>query len=94
VLSNTLNYPARSAAILNLLPDDHPVRILGIKNMMGSLAAILGPALIAALSSSIDARGIFLAALGVVLLTTLIGSTYPVKVQHIEMLATQIPAAE
>jgi len=68
--------PALSASILDISPQEHRTRILGIKSMVGSFGSILGPALVALLNSSIDARTIFLIAVGVVLLTTLIGLTY------------------
>ncbi len=50
--------------------------------MVGSSGSILGPALIALLNSSLDARAIFLIAVGVVLLATLTGLTYPTNKPH------------
>ena len=75
-LGNALYDPALSASILDISPEEHRTRILGIKSMVGSSGSILGPALVALLNSSMDARSIFLIAVGVVLLTTLIGLTY------------------
>jgi len=71
-LGNALYDPALSASILDISPAEHRARILGIKSMVGSSGSILGPALVAPLNLSMDARGIFLIAVGVVLLTTLI----------------------
>ena len=50
--------------------------------MIGSSGSILGPALVTLFNSSMDARSIFLIAVGVVLLTTLIVLTYPVRGRH------------
>ena len=75
-LGNALYDPALSASILDISPEEHRTRILGIKSMVGSSGSILGPALVALLNSSMDARSIFLIAVGVVLLTTLTGLTY------------------
>lgn len=72
-LGNALYDPALSASILDISPMEHRSRILGIKGMVGSSGSTLGPALVALLNSSMDARSIFLIAVGVVLLTTLIG---------------------
>jgi MFS family permease len=76
-MGNALYDPALSASILDISPVEHRSRILGIKSMVGSFGSILGPALVALLNSSVDARSIFLIAAGVVLLATLTGLTYP-----------------
>jgi len=76
-LGNALFDPALSAAILDAAPTGHQARLLGIKSTAGSLGNILGPALVALWNSFLDARSIFLISLGVVLLTALIGLTYP-----------------
>jgi MFS family permease len=78
-LGNALYDPALSASILDISPEQHRSRILGIKSMAGSSGSILGPALVALLNSSVDARSIFLIAFGVVLFTTLAGLTYPAR---------------
>jgi MFS transporter, DHA1 family, multidrug resistance protein len=70
-LGNALFDPALSASILDIAPVKHQVRILGIKGTAGSLGNILGPALIVLFTSSIKAEGIFLIAVGVVILTAL-----------------------
>jgi MFS family permease len=69
---NALYDPALSASVLDISPAEHRARILGIKSMVGSTGSILGPALVALLNSSMDARTIFLIAVGVVLFTAFI----------------------
>lgn len=81
-LGNALYDPALSASILDISPEQHRSRILGIKSMVGSSGSILGPALVALLNSSVDARSIFLIAVGVVLFTTVTGLTYPARERH------------
>lgn len=71
-LGNALYDPALSASILDISPAEHRARILGIKSMVGSFGSILGPALVALFNSSMNARGIFLIATGVVFLTIII----------------------
>jgi DHA1 family multidrug resistance protein-like MFS transporter len=78
-LGNALYDPALSASILDISPDEHRARILGIKSMVGSTGSILGPALVALLNSSMGARGIFLIAVGVVLLTALTWFAYQAR---------------
>jgi MFS family permease len=63
--------------MLEISPEEHRSRILGIKSMVGSSGTILGSALIALFNSSMDVRSIFLMSVGIVLLTTIIGSTLP-----------------
>jgi MFS family permease len=67
-LGNALYDPALSASILDIAPTEHQVRALGIKSTAGSLGSILGPALVVLFSASVDVRGIFLMASGIVLL--------------------------
>lgn len=76
-LGNALYDPALSAAILDVSPAEHRSRILGIKSMAGSTGAILGPALVALLNASVEARGIFLIAVGVVGLALVSGLMLP-----------------
>ena len=68
-LGNALYDPAINASILDITPEEHRGRILGMKSMAGSLGNILGPALVALLSSTMNARVIFLISVIVVLLT-------------------------
>jgi MFS family permease len=65
-LGSALLEPALSAAVLDIAPTAHQARALGIKSTAGSLGNILGPALVVLLASSLAARGIFLAATGIV----------------------------
>jgi MFS family permease len=65
-LGSALLEPALSASVLDIAPAAHQARALGIKSTAGSLGNILGPALVVLLASSLAARGIFLAATGVV----------------------------
>ena len=78
-LGNALYDPAINASILDISPKQYCSRILGIKSMVGSAGTILGPGLIALLNPSIDARYIFLAAVGTVFVTTLVGLAYPAR---------------
>lgn len=80
-LGNALYDPAISASILDISPEEHRARILGIKSMVGSTGSILGPALIALMNASMGARSVFLVSVGAVLLTTLIGLALPGKDQ-------------
>jgi len=71
-LGNALYDPALSASILDISPAEHRARILGIKSMVGSSGSILGPALVARLNASLSARSIFLIAVSMVVLTTIV----------------------
>ncbi len=72
-LGNALFDPALTASLLDIAPAKHQSRILGIKSTAGSLGSILGPFLVILFTSTVNARGIFLVAVGVVLLTVLAG---------------------
>jgi len=65
-LGNALFDPALSASILDIAPAEHHSRILGIKSTAASLGNILGPALVVLFTPFLEARGIFLAATGIV----------------------------
>jgi MFS transporter, DHA1 family, multidrug resistance protein len=71
-LGNALFDPALSASIMDIARSKHQSALFGIKSTAGSLGNILGPALIVLFTSSLKAQGIFLIALGVVLLTALL----------------------
>lgn len=71
-LGNGLYDPALSASILDISPEEHRARILGIKSMVGSTGNILGPALVALFNSSMNTHNIFLVSVGVVALAILI----------------------
>ena len=70
-LGNALFDPALSASILDIAPAQHQSRILGIKSTAGSLGNILGPALVVLFTPFLEARGIFLAATGIVCMSVL-----------------------
>ncbi len=71
-LGNALYDPALSAWILDIAPANHQGRILGIKSTAGSLGNILGPALVVLFTPIMQARAIFLAAMGSVILVMLV----------------------
>jgi MFS family permease len=71
-LGNALFDPALVASILDISPEQHRARILGVRSMFGSLGSILGPALVALLNASLNARSIFLVSVGVVLFTSVV----------------------
>jgi DHA1 family multidrug resistance protein-like MFS transporter len=74
-LGNALFDPALSAAILEISSAEHRARLLGIKSTASSLGNILGPGLIVLFTAWLNARGIFLISVGVVLLTILVTFT-------------------
>lgn len=81
-LGNALFDPALSASMLDIAPAEHRARLMGIKSTAGSLGSILGPALIVLFTSSLNAYGIFLLAVGIVLLTALAGFTAKIGRYH------------
>jgi MFS family permease len=74
-LGNALFDPALSAAILEISSAEHRARLLGIKSTAGSMGSILGPGLIVLFTAWLNARGIFLISVGVVLVTILVTFT-------------------
>ena len=83
-LGNALFDPALSAQILDIAPAEHQAHILGLKSTAGSLGNILGPALVVLYTPWLPAQGIFLTAVGMVLVITLIAlslQTWPNKPQ-------------
>ncbi|MCU0486091.1 MAG: MFS transporter, partial [Anaerolineales bacterium] len=81
-IGNGLYDPALSASIIDISPDGHRARMLGVKGMVGSAGSILGPALVTLLNSSFNARGIFLIAGGIALFTFFTGWACLNKEQH------------
>ena len=69
---NALYDPALSAYILDITPIKYHGQILGIKSMAGSLGSILGPALVVLFTEILSAQGIFMIAMGAVLLITFV----------------------
>ncbi len=80
-LGNALYDPAIIASILDISPEEHRARNLGIRSMVGSAGSILGPALVALFNSAMNARSIFLVSVGVVFLTTLVALADLAKVK-------------
>ena len=80
-LGNALFDPALTASILDISPLEHRARILGIKYATGSLGNVLGPALVVLLTSAVSTKGIFLIAIGMVLLAILAGLTIKAEPQ-------------
>ena len=83
-LGNALYDPTLSAAFLDISPEEHRSRTMGMKSMAGSAGTILGPALVALLNSSINARSIFLVAAGTVLFAMVAGLIYPERAKHLD----------
>jgi len=76
-LGNALFDPALSAAVMDATAQERQARVQGVKSAASSLGAILGPGLVAALSTSLDARIVFLTAVGIVVLTLLTTAWFP-----------------
>jgi MFS family permease len=72
---------------------EHRARVLGIKYTAGSIGSILGPALVVLVTSSLNASGIFLIAVSVVLLGIVAGLTIkksnPMAYEEIASLRSQ-----
>jgi MFS family permease len=80
-LGNALFDPALTASILDISPQEHRARILGIKHATGSLGNVLGPALVVLLTSALNTKSIFLISIGVVLLAIVAGLTIKPETQ-------------
>ena len=52
--------PALTAAYLDITPEEHRSRAMGIKTAVGSLGSLLAPALVAVLVSSVSPQGVLL----------------------------------
>jgi MFS family permease len=64
--------PALSAAYLDITPDEHRSRAMGIKTAVGSLGSLLAPALVAVLVGSVSPQGVFTISAALILLTALV----------------------
>jgi MFS family permease len=71
-LGNALYDPALSAYLLDISPQEHKARVMGIKSTVASLGNVLGPALVVLLVPLIDSEGVFLSAALLVLVVTAI----------------------
>lgn len=92
-LGSALFNPALSASFLDISPEQHRARILGIQSMVGSCGNILGPALVALFNSTMSARNVFLASVGVVLLAILIILADQARERTIKKEYVRVPAA-
>ena len=63
--------PALSAAYLDITPEEHRSRAIGIKAAVGSAGSLLAPALLTVASPYLAARGVFLVAGSLIALTAL-----------------------
>ena len=64
--------PALSAAYLDITPEEHRSRAMGIKTAVGSLGSLLAPALVAVLVGSVSPEGVFSISAALILLTALV----------------------
>jgi len=70
-LGNALFDPALSAYVLDITPEDHKARIMGMKATAGSLGSVLGPALVVLFIPFLPPQGVFLIATVLVVMITL-----------------------
>ena len=66
--------PATSANYLDISEPEHRSRVLGIKSSALSMGGVLGPLSVVVASQFMDAQGIFLTALVLVLLSALVAA--------------------
>lgn len=71
-LGEALVSPALSAAYLDITPEEHRSRAMGIKTAIGSLGSLLAPALLTIVIRSVSPRGVFAIAAALIVLTALL----------------------
>ena len=71
-LGEALVSPALSAAYLDITPEEHRSRAIGIKTAVGSAGSLLAPALLTVAIRYLPAQGVFLVSGGMILLTALV----------------------
>ena len=71
-LGEALVNPALNAAYLDITPEEHRSRAMGIKMAVGSLGSLLAPALVAIVSRSLAPQGAFFVSAALILLTALV----------------------
>jgi multidrug resistance protein len=71
-LGDSMIMPALSAFYLDITPEQHRSRVIGIKESVVALGGVAGPLLVAVLSPIFTPRGIFGIALGLMLVTVLV----------------------
>ena len=68
-LGEALVNPALSAAYLDITPEEHRSRAMGIKTAVGSLGSLLAPALVTVVASSLSPQNAFFISAAFILLT-------------------------
>ena len=71
-IGEALVNPALSAAYLDITPEEHRSRAMGIKTAVGSLGSLLAPALLTVFVGGLSPRGVFLISAALILLTALV----------------------
>ena len=71
-LGEALVNPALSAAYLDITPEEHRSRAMGIKTAVGSLGSLLAPALLTVFVGDLSPRGVFSTSAALILLTALV----------------------
>ncbi len=64
--------PAMNAAYLDITPEEHRSRAMGIKSAVGSLGSLLAPALVTIVGGSISPQGAFLVSAALILVTAMV----------------------
>jgi multidrug resistance protein len=73
-LGEALVLPAVTAFVLDLTSAQHRSRVMGIKESAAALGGVVGPLLVISVSAVTDARGVFLAAFGLILAVTAVAA--------------------
>jgi MFS family permease len=71
-IGEALANPALTAAHLDITPEEHRSRVMGIKTAIGSLGSLLAPALVAILIRYLPPEGVFSISAALILLTALV----------------------
>jgi MFS family permease len=72
-LGEALMLPALSAFYIDITPEQHRSRVIGIKESAASLGGVAGPLLVIAVSPYLDPKGVFMVGFILVALTFIIG---------------------
>jgi MFS family permease len=71
-LGESLVTPALSASFLDITPEEHRARVMGIKTAIGSLGSLSAPALVMFIIRLISPQNVFLISAALILLTGLV----------------------
>jgi len=71
-LGESLVNPALSASFLDITPEEHRARVMGIKTAIGSLGSLSAPALVMVVIRLIPPKSVFLVSAGLILCTGLL----------------------